>query len=251
MSGSLLSRRLSGGKLLKSFWLGRRPFACVATEEGPLQRLITVRTETENAGPGNHAQLVEMVRYSQTGHEGRPHCSDGEIDLCRVAIAQMVQSTPFEGFIVFSIAWNTCIMAILGPEQKEGSIGEAVAHWTSTISVPIYTAEALLKMYGFGLWGSKTAYFRDSWCLFDFVVVSISWVDLIISLMIAGSSGVNILFLRLMKFARVFRIIKGTSKLQASRVIIKTITKGFYNSRYVLLFIFFFVVLACTLGLNW
>lgn len=66
----------------------------------------------------------------------------------------------------------------------------------------------------------------------------------------AGGS-VNIMVLRLMRFVRVFRVLKGASKIQSSRMVLDTIIKGFYMSRYVFIFITFFVVLCATLGLSW
>ncbi len=89
-------------------------------------------------------------------------------------------------------------------------------------------------------------------CIFDFVIVCVSWVDVVVGVLATdGSSAVNVLFLRLVRFVRVFRILKGATKFYSSRIILETIFKGFYNSRYVFVFICFFVVLSSTLGLTW
>lgn len=179
---------------------------------------------------------------------------DEDVSLCAAAVTQFVKSPAFEAVIIFTIAWNAVAMAVVGPSPEPNTLMAGVGYWTSLLSLPIYTVEALLRMYGLGLWRNSQSYFRDPWSMFDFIVLMGSFVDLAVSLSLneGDSAGsVNIMVLRLLRFVRVFRILKGASRIQASRTILETIIKGFYMSRYVFVFIGFFVVLCATLGLSW
>lgn len=179
---------------------------------------------------------------------------DENVSLCAIAVTGFVRSQAFEAAIIFTIAWNAVAMAVVGPSPEPGTLMDGVGYWTSLLSLPIYSVEAILRMYGLGLWRNSQSYFRDPWSIFDFIVLMGSFVDLAVTLSLAegdSAGSVNIMVLRLLRFVRVFRILKGASKIQASRTILETIIKGFYMSRYVFVFISFFVVLCATLGLSW
>ena len=83
--------------------------------------------------------------------------------LCSIAVYQFVHHPKFEAFIVFTISWNAIIMAWCGPEPPKDTAEAYLSAWTSNISVPIYTTEALLKMHCQGLIRNRHAYFRDAW----------------------------------------------------------------------------------------
>jgi hypothetical protein len=83
--------------------------------------------------------------------------------LCLLAVFDFVHHPRFEAFIVFTIIWNAVIMAICGPEPKKDTAEAYLSEWTGNLSVPIFTAEALLKMYCLGLIKRKYSYFRDAW----------------------------------------------------------------------------------------
>ncbi len=104
---------------------------------------------SENAGMPKTTQLDDS--------------DDAERSLCSIAVFQFVHHPRFEGFIVFTISWNAFIMAWCGPEPPQGTAEAYLSAWTSNISVPIYTIEAVLKMYCLGLIRKKNSYFRDAW----------------------------------------------------------------------------------------
>ena len=65
--------------------------------------------------------------------------------------------------------------------SPQGSAFEAIGQWTTLLSLPVYTSEALLRMYGTGLFRNSQSYFRDPWSIFDFLVVVASFVDLAVT----------------------------------------------------------------------
>merc|ERR1719473_2523850 len=81
-----------------------------------------------------------------------------------------------------------------------------------------------LKWVGLGM----KQYFKDPWCMFDFILVLISLVDIIITIISMGSdSEVELPFpaavvrcLRLFRVARILRIVKTAKQL---RTIILTV----------------------------
>ena len=109
-------------------------------------------------------------------------------------------------------------------------------------------------MYGLGLWVPKNPtrvpYLKDSWCIFDLVVVMSGWVDIALELSLSGASA-NLLALRMVRFSRIFRLVQAMNRVQNMKIMIETLTKCVYNSRHVFLFIFIFMILYITLGLTW
>ena len=66
----------------------------------------------------------------------------------------------------------------------------------------IYTLEAAVKLLG---WGRE--YFRSNWNNFDFAIVIVSWVGIIIDFVAAGI-GINLSILRVLRVLRVVRILR-------------------------------------------
>lgn len=100
----------------------------------------------------------------------------------------------------------------------------------------VFTAEALLKLFAY----SPTAYFHDSWNVFDFVVVVGSLAD--IGLSLAGGGGVRLGFLRLFRAARLIKLI---GQGNGMRRLLWTFVKSFKSLPWVaLLIVMIFFVYA-------
>lgn len=145
--------------------------------------------------------------------------------LCAQAIRDFVSHPAFEAFILFTILLNAAFMAVIGPEPRPGSINMGIIYYSSLFFTPLYTAEGLLKIAGFGLVRDERSYFRDPWCIFDGCVILVSWIDL---LMTSGSSSAeqtsessNLLVIRLVRFIRVLRVARAASKLSATKLMVR------------------------------
>lgn len=68
----------------------------------------------------------------------------------------------------------------------------------------------------------------------------------------AGSDDrTNLLAARLVRTCRMFRIIRGSAKFDAAKVMVFVLLKTVVNTKWVLMVVTGFVACACTLGLNW
>ena len=81
----------------------------------------------------------------------------------------------------------------------------------------VFTLEAIIKIIGLGFKG----YFTKGWNLFDFLIVLVSYVTLIISVSVQGNFGPKqATVARAFRIGRIFRLIK---KAKFLRVIFNTI----------------------------
>jgi len=108
----------------------------------------------------------------------------------------------FDQFIMLMILANTFVLALKWYAMPEELV-TAIEYLNYTFSV-IFTIEAIIK-----LWAMQKNYFKDSWNIFDFIVVVGTWVVIIVlkmnlslDLRIAGT------ILRTLRIGRIFRIVK-------------------------------------------
>jgi len=73
----------------------------------------------------------------------------------------------------------------------------------------IYTIEMIVKMTAFG-----KAYFKDGWCLFDFIIVLSAWIGLILLKVFLIDVGSISTIIRSFRIARVLKLIKTAKNLQ-------------------------------------
>ena len=73
----------------------------------------------------------------------------------------------------------------------------------------IYTVEMVVKMIAFG-----KGYFKDSWCLFDFIIVLSAWVGIILLKVFDIDVGSISTIIRSFRIARVLKLIKTAKRLQ-------------------------------------
>lgn len=95
------------------------------------------------------------------------------------------------------------------------SVGTAVAVF-NYIFAAIFALEAIIKIISFG-----KAYFKDNWNIFDFIVVIISIIGIIIDISPASNSsaGSKTTLLRTFKVVRIFRLI---NRAKVLRLIVDT-----------------------------
>ena len=72
----------------------------------------------------------------------------------------------------------------------------------------IYTIEMIIKMIAFG-----KDYFKDSWCLFDFIIVLSAWIGIILLKVFNIDVGSISTIIRSFRIARVLKLIKTAKNL--------------------------------------
>ncbi len=148
----------------------------------------------------------------------------------RSAIKELVDSSWFNNFII----WTILIAGIIVGIQ---TYGDRVADWQSLLHnldfliLGIFTIEAILKLIAF-----RGDYFKDSWNVFDFIIVVICWAALFMPNINAGVVAV----FRLARVLRVFRLVSALPKL---RVLVDAMLKSIPSMGYVgiLLFLLFYI----------
>jgi len=99
---------------------------------------------------------------------------DNEIGCFRNTLIKLTNHSLFDSFIMICILLNTIVLALTWYDQS------ALAHMVlvnlNYVFMAIFTVEAILKIIAM-----KSAYFKDGWNVFDFVVVVFTILALIIA----------------------------------------------------------------------
>ena len=108
----------------------------------------------------------------------------------------------FDGFIMACIIGNTIVLAVKWYMMPQIVID--VVEILNYVFMVIFTLEAIIKIFAM-----RSNYFKDSWNIFDFVVVVLTAVILAISFAgIGGNLGVTSTILRSLRIGRIFRLVK-------------------------------------------
>jgi len=86
---------------------------------------------------------------------------------------KIIKSGFFEAGILCVILWNSVVLAMSNPTEKEEDLST-----TGYIFLVIYTIEMFLKMIALGILFGKNAYLKDYWNILDFVVVVTAYLPI-------------------------------------------------------------------------
>lgn len=114
----------------------------------------------------------------------------------------------FENFIMMCILLNTLIMALTWFDPPK-ELPETIEIF-NYVFMTIFTLEAIIKLIAL-----KGLYFRDSWNIFDFTIVTITLIMLflkIINVEVPFGNGPTVL--RALRIGRILRLIKRAKKLK-------------------------------------
>ena len=123
----------------------------------------------------------------------------------------------FEGFIL-TIIFLSCILLIIDSPLKDPNSDSSFILYSMDICITtIFSAEMLLKMFSFGLYGTKDAYFTDGWNILDCFVVAIS----IFSVITVDDKSLH--SLGSLRALRALRPLKLVNRLPGLRVIVQAL----------------------------
>jgi len=157
----------------------------------------------------------------------------------RNSLVALVESNRFDMFITMVIVFNVgAMMSEFHGQPVELTDSLAILNYVFT---GIFAAEAALKLHAFGV----TCYFSNTWNKFDFFIVIMSFVGLIIDHAFT-SDAVNPVFIRCLRMARIARIMKLIKAAEGLRILMETTFKSLAQVANVglLLFLFFFIYAA-------
>merc|ERR1719197_364832 len=154
------------------------------------------------------AQTLKTMTYLKASRSARM-----PTDPLRQKLFVLVTARPFDMFIMGVIVANILLMACDYWRIEED---EQIKAWYDGVTLVfsyIYYAEAALKMSGIGL----HAYFRDSWCRFDFFLVCVLFLDQFGAELLEALLPVPPMLLRVLRVFRILRILKvGASSAAAA-----------------------------------
>uniref|UniRef100_A0A7S1E5W3 Ion transport domain-containing protein n=1 Tax=Hemiselmis andersenii TaxID=464988 RepID=A0A7S1E5W3_HEMAN len=137
---------------------------------------------------------------------------------------QMVQNDRFELVVTGVIVLN--VMSLMTRHHNQSLCWTTTMFWANVVFLMVFVGEAIIKLLALG----PRWYFVDPWNMFDFVVVLLSCVMLIVDSMngdwtCAQETGQNInvpalSMLRVFRIARVFRLVR---RLKGLRQMIETL----------------------------
>jgi len=139
-------------------------------------------------------------------------------------IQKLVESNKFQNFIMGLILLNGITMGI---ETSKSMALEYGSFFTlfNTFVVTVFTIEILLRISVY-----KTAFFKDPWSIFDFVIVAISLVP----------SGAGFGIFRVLRVLRLFRLITVVPQMKKIVVALLKVIPGI-GSIAALLTLFFYI----------
>ncbi|XP_048366459.1 sodium channel protein type 5 subunit alpha-like [Sphaerodactylus townsendi] len=128
---------------------------------------------------------------------------------CQGLLFDIISKKAFDIFILSLIFLNVVVMAV--EHEGQGEETEKLLSKINVVFVTIFTGECLMKMFAL-----RHYYFRDSWNIFDFVIVILS-----ITSSAATSRALAELFpptllrvIRLIRISRLLRLVRGARGLQ-------------------------------------
>ncbi|KAI9021784.1 ion transport protein [Hyaloraphidium curvatum] len=142
----------------------------------------------------------------------------------RKRVEEIVEHPAFQWTVVVLILLNAVILGCQTSAAIQAAAGDAL-DIVDRVLLAVFTVELALRAFAMG-WG----FFRDPWCLFDLVIISVSWVP----------AGDTLSVLRALRTLRVLRLI---SVLQSLRNVVEAMLAAVPGmaSISLLLFLMFYV----------
>merc|ERR1719412_569967 len=152
---------------------------------------------------------------------------------------RIVESTPFEYFIMTLIVLNT-ILLMMKYHGAPLILTDVLSYMNFTFTF-CFTVECALKLISFG----PGSYFKDAWNTFDFVTVVGSIID---ALMVEFAKNfINVGFLRLFRAARLVKLLRQGYTI---RILLWTFVQSFKALPYVILLIAMLFFIYAIIGMQ-
>jgi len=132
----------------------------------------------------------------------------------RKKLDALVRSNEFEYFIGACIAVNVVVIGL----EYDGMDDDMATtlNWVNVAFVAVFTAEILLKLLA-----HRTRFFLIGWNRFDFAIVVVSIVAVIVNFSVTNAPDLT--FVRILRFLRLLRIVRLIKKARRVRVLVETL----------------------------
>jgi len=167
----------------------------------------------------------------------------------RVFFFDICMSNKFDVFIMAAIFVNMLVMGLdlHDPVWKEVTVLMDFLSVANILFTAIYIIEMIVKLIAFGV----HQYFQDTWNSFDFTLVMLSVLDLLLSSVSSGDGGglpfpaPLVRVLRLFRVVRILRIIKTAKKLRAIIMTVVISIPALVNIGTLILLMLFIYAVFC------
>jgi hypothetical protein len=125
----------------------------------------------------------------------------------RDSCLKVVLHPAFDHFIIGCIITNTVALALKWYDEPE--LLPQVLDVVNLLFAGIFTVEAVLKILALG-----KNYFRDTWNMFDFVIVIGTFIGFVLSVATEVTVGPQTTLIRAFRIGRIFRLVKKAKSLR-------------------------------------
>jgi voltage-gated sodium channel len=147
-------------------------------------------------------------------------------------IKNFVQNSKFQNFIVALIIINGITMGLETSKEFMMSYG-SIIHTFDKLVITIFTIEIILRIYA-----HRTSFFKDTWSLFDFVIVAVSLVP--------ATGGFEIF--RILRVFRLFRLITVVPQMRKIVMALVSVIPGMLSiAALLMVFFYIFAIMATQL----
>ncbi len=172
----------------------------------------------------------------------------------RLKLWELIRSNAFEVFILVVIMLNVAMMATYNcvPDAAASAciiepLWAAVWRYSNYMFSLIFVGEMVIKLAAL-----HCNYFKEGWNCFDFFLVAVSIVDLILEIVgSGGQSGFNPTILRVLRIFRVARLLRLVRQAKGIRLLLTTLVSSlpslFNVASLLLLLLFVFAILGVNL----
>ncbi len=143
---------------------------------------------------------------------------------------RFVISQPFTLFIASIVIANIIVLCMeYYGSSPQYQLGLDICN---AIFMGIFCIELVLKMIALG----PSAYFRDPWCVLDFIIVAGSLADVFLTFLTSGIVSASII--RILRVFRLLKLVKWSKRLRVLMVSLSLAVPSVFN-----VFCIFFIVL--------
>lgn len=109
--------------------------------------------------------------------------------ICRIRrkCVALVAKSWFDHIILFFIGLNCITLAMERPLIPPDSIERAFLSFSNYVFTFVFAVEMMLKVIAVGMFYGPNAYFTSGWNIMDGLLVTVSIVDILMSLLSSGS----------------------------------------------------------------
>eukprot|EP01043_Picozoa_sp_COSAG02_P003261 COSAG02_NODE_79_length_40228_cov_18.435762_16_plen_1241_part_00 len=211
--------------------------AFTSRSSGPLFQVVGTSTEAAAASEAYLNELLQAAFAQKQELQGSSLGVFGENNKLRLWCSHLIQNPLTDRLLVVGIFGNVALMAAQTPGEAS-TVGLAAVNFGLMV---VFTAEMGMRIVANGLVFGETAYLRNGWDAFDFLIINAVWAVYAASLYvdIDESVGFTLAMLRSFRALRFFTHIRN---------ILASIIAGRAMIGSVLLLLAFFFMLVYVIG---